>query len=80
MILEQREACVHELADELGATHQNVSHHLGALYRDGVLARRKDGTTVFYALSDYTALRILEQTLASVSAQVEELGELVGAN
>ena len=41
MILEQREACVQELADELGATHQNVSHHLGALYRDGVLTRRR---------------------------------------
>jgi ArsR family transcriptional regulator len=78
-ILEQREACVRELADQLSATPQNVSHHLGALYRDGVLSRRKEGTTVIYALSDYTACRIVEQALESVTAQVEELGELVGA-
>jgi DNA-binding transcriptional ArsR family regulator len=48
-ILEQREACVQELADQLSASPQNVSHHLGALYRDGVLSRRKEGTTVIYA-------------------------------
>jgi DNA-binding transcriptional ArsR family regulator len=80
MILEQREASVQELADELGATHQNVSHHLGVMYRDGVLSRRKDGTTVFYAISDFTACRVLEQVLASVTAQIEELGELVSTS
>jgi DNA-binding transcriptional ArsR family regulator len=80
MVLEhQREVCVQELADALGATHQNVSHHLGVMYRDGVLSRRRDGTTVFYAIADYTACRVLEQVLASVTAQVEELGELVSA-
>jgi ArsR family transcriptional regulator len=78
-ILEQHEACVQDLADELSATHQNVSHHLGMLYRNGVLSRRKEGTTVIYTLSDYTACRIVEQALDSVSAQVEELGELVAA-
>ena len=75
--LEQGEASVQQLADELDSSHQNVSHHLGALYRDGVLSRRKEGTTVFYALSDYSACRILEQVIASVSAQVEELSELI---
>jgi DNA-binding transcriptional ArsR family regulator len=78
-ILEQGEACVQELTDELGATHQNVSHHLGLLYREGVLSRRKEGTTVFYALADYTTCRLLEQALASVCGQVEELGEIVSA-
>jgi DNA-binding transcriptional ArsR family regulator len=80
MVLEQREASVQELADELGTAHQNVSHHLGVMYRDGVLSRRREGATVFYAISDYTACRVLEQVLASVTAQVEELGELVNAS
>jgi DNA-binding transcriptional ArsR family regulator len=74
-ILETREACVQELSDQLGATHQNMSHHLNLLYRDGVLARRKEGTTVFYSLADYTACRLLEQASASVRARLEELSD-----
>jgi hypothetical protein len=50
------------------------------MYRDGLLSRRREGATVFYAISDYTACRVLEQVLASVTAQVEELGELVSAS
>jgi DNA-binding transcriptional ArsR family regulator len=80
MVLEQREASVQELADELGTAHQNVSHHLCVMYRDGVLSRRREGATVFYTISDYTACRVLEQVLASVTAQVEELGELASAS
>jgi ArsR family transcriptional regulator len=77
--LEHHDACVQELADALDATPQNVSHHLGALHRDGVVSRRKRGTTVIYALSDYSVCRVLEQALASVSAQLEELSELLGS-
>lgn len=80
MRLEESEACVQELADELDTTRQNVSHHLGVMYRDGVLSRRKDGTTVLYAISDFTACRVLEQVLASVIAQAEEYGELAAAS
>lgn len=73
MRLEQAEACVQELADEFDTTHQTVSHHLGVLHRGGVLSRRKDGTTAFYTVCDFTACRVLEQVLASVTAQAEEM-------
>jgi DNA-binding transcriptional ArsR family regulator len=78
-VLETREACVQELSDELGATHQNVSHHLNLLYREGVLGRRKEGTTVFYSLADYTTCRLLEQASASVRARLEELSDAAAA-
>lgn len=76
MRLEKGEICVQALADELDATRQNVSYHLSELYRDGVVTRRKEGTTVFYAISDFTACRVIEQVLESVRAQAEEIGEL----
>ncbi len=79
MRLEGSEACVQELADEFDTTHQSVSHHLGVLYRDGVLSRRKDGTTAFYTVCDFAACRALEQVLASVTAHAEEVGELAAA-
>jgi DNA-binding transcriptional ArsR family regulator len=76
MMLEQHETSVQEIADEVGTTPQNVSYHLAVMYREGVLSRRKEGTTVFYSIADYTACRLLDQVAASVKAQVEELGEL----
>lgn len=37
------EAHVQALADELAATQQNTSKHLGALWRAGVVTRRQEG-------------------------------------
>jgi DNA-binding transcriptional ArsR family regulator len=75
--LEKREACVQELADELDALHQTVSRHLNVLHRDGLVARRREGTQSFYSLADYTALRLIAQAAASIAARIEELGEMV---
>lgn len=77
-LLEQREATVGELTDELATTHQNVSKHLGLLYQLGIVTRRKQGNQVWYALSDYTALRLIEQATASVTGYVEELAGIAG--
>ena len=41
--LRDGEATVHQLADELGSSQQNVSKHLTLLADAGVLARRKQG-------------------------------------
>jgi ArsR family transcriptional regulator len=75
--LEEHEACVQELANELGLVHRNVSHGLNLLYREGLLSRRKEGTLVVYSLADYSACRLVAQATASVTAQIEELGDLI---
>ena len=75
--LEEHEACVQELADELGLVHRNVSHGLNLLYREGLLSRRREGTLVVYSLADYSACRLVAQATASVTAQIEELGDLI---
>jgi DNA-binding transcriptional ArsR family regulator len=76
MLLEQREATVQELTDELATTHQNVSQHLGVLRQVGIVTRRKDGNKAWYALADYSACRLIEQAAASVTGYVEELAEI----
>lgn len=78
MLLEQREATVGGLTDELATTHQNVSKHLAVLYQLGIVTRRKQGNKVFYALADYSTLRLVEQATASVKGYVEELTEIAG--
>jgi DNA-binding transcriptional ArsR family regulator len=75
--LEEHEACVQELADQLGLVHRNVSHGLNLLYREGLLSRRREGTLVVYSLADYSACRLVAQATASVTAQIEELGDLI---
>jgi DNA-binding transcriptional ArsR family regulator len=76
-MLERDAATVQELADKLTCTPQNVSRHLGILYRSGIVARRREGTSVYYSLADYSACRLLEQALQSVTGQIDELADLV---
>lgn len=71
------EASVQELADVLGDEHRNASRGLNALYRDGVLTRRREGKRVLYSVADYTASQLISQAAESVAAQIEELSDLV---
>jgi DNA-binding transcriptional ArsR family regulator len=77
VLLEEREASVQELSDCLPTTPQNVSRHLGILHRAGLVARRRDGTSVRYSLTDYSACRLLDQVLESIAGQIDELADAV---
>jgi DNA-binding transcriptional ArsR family regulator len=77
ILLERREQNVQELSDAVITTPQNVSRHLGILHRSGIVARRREGTSVYYSLADYSACRLLDQALASVRGQIDELADLV---
>lgn len=51
-----RELCnselnVGDLLVRVGGSQPNLSHHLGALYRAGVLGRRREGARSFYSLA-----------------------------
>jgi rhodanese-related sulfurtransferase len=50
-VLAQGERSVDEVADELGQSVANTSHHLRALARAGLVRTRRDGTRIFYALA-----------------------------
>jgi DNA-binding transcriptional ArsR family regulator len=79
LALQAGEASVQELADRLGTEHRNASRNLVALHREGMLARRREGTSVFYCVADYTTYRLIDQSAQSVAAHVEELSDLVSA-
>jgi rhodanese-related sulfurtransferase/DNA-binding MarR family transcriptional regulator len=50
-LLAQGERPVDDIAEEIGQTVANTSHHLRAMARAGVLTTRRDGTRIYYALA-----------------------------
>jgi ArsR family transcriptional regulator len=73
------EASVGEITDALGSSQQNVSKHLSALQAEGFVARRKQGTSSIYRISDPTVLELCEQVCAGIEAQLAELGAMLSA-
>jgi rhodanese-related sulfurtransferase len=62
-ILAQGERTVEQMANELGQSVANTSHHLRTLARAGLVRTRRDGTRIFYDLASehvvelWTAMR-----------------------
>jgi rhodanese-related sulfurtransferase len=50
-VLAQGERSVDDIAEEIGQSVANTSHHLRAMARAGLLTTRRDGTRIFYALA-----------------------------
>src|SRR5438094_5630948 len=50
-LLAQGQRSVDEIADEIGQSVANTSHHLRAMARAGLLTTRRDGTRIFYDLA-----------------------------
>ena len=50
-VLAQGERSVENLAEEIGQSVANTSHHLRALTRAGLLTSRREGTRIFYGLA-----------------------------
>jgi DNA-binding transcriptional ArsR family regulator len=76
-LLRDGEASVNELAEQLGASQQNVSKHLAVLADVGILGRHKDGNRVYYRIVDENVLGLCEQVCGSVQAQLAALTALI---
>jgi DNA-binding transcriptional ArsR family regulator len=69
-ILCNGEKSVNQVTEETGSSQANVSRHLTALHREGILQRRKEGVTVYYSIGDEATLGICQSVCARV---VEEM-------
>ena len=58
--LVEKERSVGELAEFLGIRDSTVSQHLALLRRDGLVAARRDGQTIWYSISSAPARALLE--------------------
>ena len=55
------ERSVGELQEVVGVSGPNVSQHLAVLRGEGIVAARRDGTSVFYSVTDQRLYRVLDQ-------------------
>ena len=58
--LRHGERSVGDLVEALGATQANVSKHLQLLHAAGMVSRRREGTTIYYRVSDPSVFRLCE--------------------
>jgi DNA-binding transcriptional ArsR family regulator len=54
------EKSVSQLAEFLGIRDSTVSQHLALLRRDGIIAGRRDGQTIWYRIESDVARRVME--------------------
>jgi len=76
-LLEQGEKTVTDLVEQLDGNQSNVSKHLSILHDAGLVSRRREGTSIFYAISDPMVFQLCELVCRSEAQknkeQMEEL-------
>ena len=61
-LLSSGELSVQDIVDAVGTTQSNISQHLAILKTCGMIAARKDGTKMFYAIEDARILKMITLT------------------
>ena len=75
--LRHGEASVQELAEHVHSSQQNVSKHLTLLARAAIVGRRKDGTFVYYRITDESVFAMCEQVCGAVQRDVSDLAAAI---
>ena len=66
LLLQEKEASVNEIANELKMNQSAISHQLKNLKHSKLIKNRRDGQTIYYSLDDDHVYKIIEMGLAHV--------------
>lgn len=66
------ERSVSQMLERIDTTQPNLSQHLNVLYRSGVLAKRKEGTQVFYRVQSEKAVALCRAVCTQIAIEVDE--------
>ena len=75
--LRDGEATVKELQEAIDGSQQNVSQHLGALLRAGIVSRRKRGNFSVYSIADPAFFGLCDEVCGGLRRQIDELDLLL---
>lgn len=61
------EKSVSEVVEMCGSSQANVSRHLLALHKAGILLRRKEGVTVYYSIADNATVEMCQTVCSKIA-------------
>ncbi len=67
----QEEKAVGTIVEETELAQSNVSRHLNMMYQAGVLRRRREGSQVFYSVTDSTLTDVCRAVCVRVSTELD---------
>jgi ArsR family transcriptional regulator len=70
--LQQGERNVTDLVSAVGSTQSNVSRHLRILQEGGLIARRQEGTAVYYSIADPTVFALCDAVCSSIQTRLTQ--------
>lgn len=76
--LEGGEQSVTELTGEVDASQPNVSKHLKIMQEAGLVMRRQEGNTVYYAIADPTIFQLCELVCNSLQQRLQAQAGVLG--
>ena len=78
-VLEAGERTVGDIVEVLGCSQSNVSKHLQALFDAGLVDRRREGNSIYYAIADPVIFKLCALVCRSAAEDARErLGSLAG--
>lgn len=72
----QDEKNVTELLELIDTTQPNMSQHLGTLYRSGILAKRREGTQIYYRLQSERVATLCRAVCNQVAIELDSTEEI----
>ena len=70
---------VSQLLAEIDTTQPNMSQHLAALYRAGVLAKRRDATQIHYRIASERAAALCRAVCMQIAVELDGDHEIAAA-
>jgi len=72
----QDEKNVSELLELIDTTQPNMSQHLGTLYRSGILAKRREGTQIYYRLQSERVAALCRAVCNQVAIELDSVEDI----
>lgn len=67
----EQERNVSELLSQIDTTQPNMSQHLATLYRCGVLAKRREGTQIYYRLQSERVATLCRAVCTQIAIELD---------
>ena len=68
----EQEKNVSQLLTEIDVSQSNLSQHLSAMYRAGILAKRREGAMIFYTIRNQQAVTVCRSVCSQIAMDLAD--------